>query len=42
MVELYWQEKTEELREKPVPMPLPQIPCGLTWTQTSSEGEASD
>jgi hypothetical protein len=28
MVELYWQEKTEELGEKPTPVPLcpPQIP----------------
>jgi hypothetical protein len=32
-VELYWQEKTEELWEIPVPVPFcpPQIPCGLTW-----------
>jgi hypothetical protein len=31
-VELYWQGKTEELGEKPVPVPLcpPQIPHGLT------------
>jgi hypothetical protein len=30
---IYWQGKTEELEEKPVPVPLcpPQIPCGLTW-----------
>jgi hypothetical protein len=32
MVEWYWQGKTEELGEKPVPVPLrpPQIPHGLT------------
>jgi hypothetical protein len=31
-VEWYWQEKTEELGEKPVPVPLcpPKIPYGLT------------
>jgi hypothetical protein len=31
-VEWYWQEKTEELEEKPVPVPLcpPRIPHGLT------------
>jgi hypothetical protein len=35
-VELYWQGKTEELGEKPVPVPLcpPQIPHGLTWART--------
>jgi hypothetical protein len=35
-VEWYWQEKTEELGEKPVPVPLcpPQIPHGLTWERT--------
>jgi hypothetical protein len=27
--------ETEELREKPVPVPFyPQIPHGLTWAQT--------
>jgi hypothetical protein len=35
----YWQGKTEELGEKPVPVPLcpPQIPHGLTraWIRTS-------
>jgi hypothetical protein len=32
-VEQYRQEKTEELEEKPVPVPLgpPQISPGLTW-----------
>jgi hypothetical protein len=32
----YWQGKTEELGEKPVPMPLcpPQIPHGLTRSRT--------
>jgi hypothetical protein len=37
---IYWQGKTEELGEKPVPVPLcpPQIPHGLTraWTQASA------
>jgi hypothetical protein len=35
MVEWYWQGKNE-LREKPVPMPLfpPQIPHGLALAQT--------
>jgi hypothetical protein len=35
-VEWYWQGKTEELREKPVPVPLcpPQIPHGLTRART--------
>jgi hypothetical protein len=30
-----WQEKTEELREKPVPVPLcpPPILYGMTWAQ---------
>jgi hypothetical protein len=33
---MYWQGKTEELREKPVPVPLcpPQIPHGLTRART--------
>jgi hypothetical protein len=39
-VEWYWQGKTEELWEKPVPVPLcpPQIPHGLTraWTRASA------
>jgi hypothetical protein len=39
-VEWYWQGKTEELGEKPVPVPLcpPQIPHGLTraWTWASA------
>jgi hypothetical protein len=39
-VEWYWQGKTEELGEKPVPVPLcpPQIPHGLTqaWTRASA------
>jgi hypothetical protein len=32
----YWQEKTEELWGKPVPVILwpPQIPHGLTWART--------
>jgi hypothetical protein len=36
MVEWYWQRKTEELGEKPVPVPLcpPQIPHGLTQVRT--------
>jgi hypothetical protein len=36
MVEWYWQGKREELGEKPVPVPLcpPQIPHGLTQSQT--------
>jgi hypothetical protein len=35
-MEWYWQGKTEELGEKPVPAPLcpPQIPHGLTRAQT--------
>jgi hypothetical protein len=35
-VEWYWQGKTEELGEKPVPVPLcpPQIPYGLTRART--------
>jgi hypothetical protein len=35
-VEWYWQGKTEELGEKPVPVPLcpPQIPHGLNRAQT--------
>jgi hypothetical protein len=37
---IYWQGKTEELGEKPVPVPLcpPQIPHGLTraWTRASA------
>jgi len=35
-VEWYWQGKTEELGEKPVPVPLcpPQIPHGLTGSLT--------
>jgi hypothetical protein len=35
-VEWYWQVKTEELGEKPVPVPLcpPQIPHGLTRART--------
>jgi hypothetical protein len=35
-VEWYWQEKTEELGEKPVPVPLcpPQTPHGLTRART--------
>jgi hypothetical protein len=35
-VEWYWQGKTEELGEKPVPVPLcpPQIPHGLTRERT--------
>jgi hypothetical protein len=35
-VEWNWQEKTEVLGEKPVPVPLrpPQIPHGLTWDRT--------
>jgi hypothetical protein len=39
-VEWYWQGKTEELWEKPVPVSLcpPQIPHGLTrvWTRASA------
>jgi len=37
-VEWYWQGKTEELGEKPVPVPLcpPQIPHGLTRERTQS------
>jgi hypothetical protein len=37
-VEWYWQGKTEELGEKPVPVPLcpPQIPHGLTRPRTRS------
>jgi hypothetical protein len=33
---IYWQSKTEELGEKPVPVPLfpPQIPHGLTQART--------
>jgi hypothetical protein len=33
---IYWQQKTEELGEKPVPLPLcpPQIPHGLTRART--------
>jgi hypothetical protein len=33
---IYWQGKTEELGEKPVPVPLcpPQIPRGLTQVRT--------
>jgi hypothetical protein len=33
---IYWQGKTEELEEKPVPVPLrpPQILHGLTWART--------
>jgi hypothetical protein len=36
MMEWYWQGKTEELGETPVPVPLcpPQIPLGLTRAQT--------
>lgn len=36
MVEGYWQEKTEVLREKPAPMPIcpQQIPHGLVWNWT--------
>jgi hypothetical protein len=41
-VEWNWQGKTEELGEKPVPVPLrpPQIPHGLTrdWTRASAVG----
>jgi hypothetical protein len=35
-VEWYWQEKTEGLEEKPVPVPLcpSQIPYGLPWART--------
>jgi hypothetical protein len=35
-VEWYWQGKTEEFGEKPVPVPLhpPQIPHGMARTQT--------
>jgi hypothetical protein len=35
-VEWYWQEGTEELWEKPVPVPLcpPKIPLGLTRART--------
>jgi hypothetical protein len=35
-MEWYWQGKTEELGEKPVPVPLcpPQIPHGLTQART--------
>jgi hypothetical protein len=37
---IYWQGKTEELGDKPVPVPLcsPQIPHGLTraWTRASA------
>jgi hypothetical protein len=35
-VEWYWQGKTKELGEKPVPVPLcpPQIPHGLTQART--------
>jgi hypothetical protein len=35
-MEWYWQGKTEELGEKPVPVPLcpPQIPHGLTRERT--------
>jgi hypothetical protein len=35
MVEIYWREKTEALREKTVPLPLcpPQIP---TWTDSGA------
>jgi hypothetical protein len=39
-VEWYWQGKTEDLGDKPVPVPLcpPQIPYGLTraWTRASA------
>jgi hypothetical protein len=36
MVEWYWQGKSDELGEMPVPATLcpPQIPDGLTWAQT--------
>jgi hypothetical protein len=36
VVEWYWQGKSEEIREKPDPVPLcpPQIPYGLTWAGT--------
>jgi hypothetical protein len=36
-VEWYWQGKTEELGEKPVPVPLcpPQVPHGLTRASTA-------
>jgi hypothetical protein len=35
---IYWQRKTEELRGKPVPVPLcpPQIPHGLTRARTQA------
>jgi hypothetical protein len=37
-VELYWQGKTEEIGEKPVPVPLhpPQITHGLTRARTQA------
>jgi hypothetical protein len=37
-VEWYWQGKTEELGEKPVPVPLcpPQIPHELTRARTQA------
>jgi hypothetical protein len=40
MVEWYWQDKIEELGEKPVPVPLcpPQIPHGMTWVRTGASG----
>jgi hypothetical protein len=39
-VEWYWQGKTKELEERPVPMPLcpPQIPHGLTRTRNRASG----
>jgi hypothetical protein len=38
LMEWYWQGKTEELGEKPVPVPLcpPQIPHGLTRLRTQA------
>jgi hypothetical protein len=41
---IYWQGKTEELGEKPVPVPLspPQIPHGLTRARTRGERPATN
>jgi hypothetical protein len=40
---IYWQGKTEELGEKPVPVPLypPQIPHGLTQARTRASAVRS-
>jgi hypothetical protein len=39
-VEWYWQGNTEELGEKPVPVPFcpPQTPHGLTWREPAVRG----